>query len=70
MANYMGLESANFHWQTGIRIGMPVVGMLWFAGMALAAPTLPVINTNNIIVITNAACTTANAATAPVWNRA
>jgi polygalacturonase len=51
----MGLESANFHWQTGIRIGMPVVGMLWFSGMALAAPALPVINTNNIIVITNAA---------------
>jgi len=29
--------------------------MLWFAGAALAAPALPVINTNNIIVITNAA---------------
>jgi polygalacturonase len=50
----MELKSAIGHWQTGIRIGMPVAGLLWFAGAALAVPALPVINTNNIIVITNA----------------
>jgi polygalacturonase len=51
----MGLKCASGHWRTGIQIGMPVAGMLWFTGAALSAPALPDINTNNIIVITNAA---------------
>src|SRR5208282_5760119 len=51
----MGLKCEIGCWRAGIRIGIPVAGMLWFAGAALAAPALPVINTNNIIVITNAA---------------
>jgi polygalacturonase len=49
----MELKSANGHWRTGIRIGMPVAGMLWFAGTALAVPAPPVINTNNIVNITS-----------------
>jgi polygalacturonase len=50
-----GLKHTNGHWRTGIRIGMSVAGMLWFAGAAMAAPTLPNINTNNVVVVTNAA---------------
>ena len=51
----MGLTSANGCWRLGIWTGIPFAVMSWLAGAALAAPALPNINTNNIIVITNAA---------------
>ncbi len=49
----MGLKYANGHWRTGIRMGMPVVGLLWSAFAASAVPDLPIINTNNVVNITS-----------------